>query len=379
MALRGAVSVLRRLNVAAHIQQVQRAPASTPNRVISTLVDKRRQAVQKPGDARERHVTVIPGDGVGEEIFDSISSIFKAACVPVKWDVYEIPPNATELPPQIIESLRKNGVGIKGVILTPIKDGHRSLNVMLRKQLDLFAHIIHVHTLPGIPTRHGDLDFVVIRENTEGEYSGMEHEVQPGVVESLKVITRTASLRIADYAFEYAFLNNRKKVTAVHKANIMKLCDGEFLKACREIAKKYPSIEYEEMIVDNTCMQLVAYPQKFDVMVMPNLYGNVVGNIGAGLVGSPAICPGGNVGANVAVFEQGARHAAADIANKNIANPTGELLAAVMMLRYINLPSFADRIQGAVEMVLSEGKVRTLDVGGTASTTDFTKAIIAHL
>lgn len=224
-----------------------------------------------------------------------------------------------------------------------------------------------------------DLDLIVIRENIEGEYSGLEHEVYPGVIESIKVITRSGSLRIAEYAFEVAFLNNRKRVTAVHKANIMKKVDGEFLKAVREVAAKYPSIEYREMIVDNASMQMASNPNQFDVLVLPNLYGSIIANIASFLVGGPGITPGVNIGEDFALFETGTRHQAKDIRGKGIANPTAMILSSAMMLRHINLPHFAERIQNAVLKTLSEGKVRTQDIGGDSTTFEFTKEIIKNI
>jgi isocitrate dehydrogenase (NAD+) len=254
--------------------------------------------------------------------------------------------------------------------------------MQLRKELDLYASLVNCANVPGLPTRHRNVDIVVIRENTEGEYSGLEHEVVPGVVESLKVITKFCSERIAKYAFEYAYLNNRKKVTAVHKANIMKLADGLFLESCREIAAKYPSIEYNEIIVDNCCMQLVSKPEQFDVMVTPNLYGNLVANTAAGLVGGTGVMPGGNVGQDHAIFEQGA--SAGNVGNDNLveqqrANPVALLLSSAMMLRHLQFPSFADRLETAVKRVVEEGRYRTKDLGGDSTTQEVTDAVIANL
>mmetsp|Transcript_25266 Transcript_25266/g.43627 ORF Transcript_25266/g.43627 Transcript_25266/m.43627 type:complete len:384 (+) Transcript_25266:27-1178(+) len=383
MALRQAMFLQRTFRQSALLRTPKEIfPCARWSSASATVAsEKRREIIHKPGDSFTRTVTVIPGDGIGREIFESVAEIFNAVNAPIEWDVHEVADGSNRvIQDAVLESLRRNKVGLKGTLSTPIgPKGGRSLNVALRKELDLFAHVVHCFSIPGIPTRHGEMDFTVIRENTEGEYSGMEHEVQHGVVESLKVITRQNSLRIAEYAFEYAYLNNRKRVTAVHKANIMKLCDGLFLKCCHEVSKKYPQIQYDEMIVDNTCMQLVSRPQQFDVMVMPNLYGNVISNIGAGLIGGPGLTPGGNVGYDVAIFEQGARHAGLDIAGKGIANPTGLVLSSVMMLRHLRLPSFADRIERAVLTVVNDGKARTPDVGGDAGTADFTDAVIAHL
>ena len=251
----------------------------------------------------------------------------------------------------------------------------------LRTTLDLFANIVPCVSVKGLKTRFSDvnIDLVVIRENTQGEYSGFEQKVEPGVVQSLKVITEHASRRVAEYAFEYAVKENRKKVTCIHKANIQKATDGLFLRTCREVAKKYPQIQYSEMIIDNCCMQLVMNPSQFDVMLTPNLYGNIITNVASGLVGGPGITPGANVGDGTAVFESGARHAAQDIAGMNKANPSALLLSSTMMLRYLDLPDHAKRIENAIYKVLQDGKVLTRDVGGTATTKDFTNAVIQNL
>lgn len=253
-----------------------------------------------------------------------------------------------------------------------------SINIELRKSLQLYANVIHSFNIPTIPSRHEGVDIVIIRENTEGEYSGMEHEVVPGVTESLKVMTRAATRRIAEYAFEYAAMNNRAKVTAVHKANIMKKADGIFLESCAEVAKSFPHIGYEEVIVDNCMMQLVSKPQQFDVMVTPNFYGSLVSNTVAGIIGSAGIVPGASVGVGGAMFEQGARHVGMDIAGKDVVNPTAILLSTVMMLRYLRLPSHADRVERAIFKTISSG-LKTRDVGGSASTTAFVDGIISAL
>jgi isocitrate dehydrogenase (NAD+) len=245
--------------------------------------------------------------------------------------------------------------------------------------LQLYANVVHSFNIPGITTaRHTDVDIVIVRENTEGEYSGMEHEVAPGIAESLKVMTRDATRRIASYAFEYAHMNGRHKVTAVHKANIMKKADGIFLESCSDIAKQWPSIAYEEVIVDNCAMQLVSKPQQFDVLVTPNFYGSLVSNVVAGLMGGAGLAPGVSVGSGGAMFEQGARHVGLDIAGKDVANPTGILLSSVMMLRYLRLPHFADRMEKAIFSTI-EGGIKTADVGGSASTSVFVEAIIEKI
>lgn len=262
---------------------------------------------------------------------------------------------------------------------TPIGKGFRSLNLTLRKELQLYANVRPCLSIPGYKTRYDNIDLVTIRENTEGEYSGLEHEVVPGVVESLKIITRVASTRVAEFAFEYARKHNRRKVTAVHKANIMKLADGLFIKCCREVSERYPEIEYEEMIVDNTCMQLVSRPSQFDVMCMPNLYGDIISDLCAGLIGGLGLTPSGNIGTNGLALMEAVHGTAPDIVGQNKANPTAMLLSGVMMLRHINLSKEADMIEKACLDTIAEGKYLTRDLGGKSGTTDFTKAIIGAL
>lgn len=306
----------------------------------------------------------------------------QAMKAPVYFERYEVRGDMKCIPVEVIDSIKKNKVCLKGGLRTPVGGGVSSLNVQMRKELDLYASIVRCFTFPGLPTRHDNVDIVVIRENTEGEYAGLEHEVVPGVVESLKVITKYCSERIAKFAFEYANVNKRKKVTAVHKANIMKLADGLFLESCREVAAKYPEIQYEEIIVDNCCMQLVSKPEQFDVMVTPNLYGNLIANTAAGLAGGTGVMPGGNVGTDEAVFEQGA--SAGNVGNEKIlklkkANPVALLLSSAMMLRHLEFPSFADCLESAVKRVIAEGKFRTKDVGGDSTTQEVVDAIIAAL
>lgn len=276
-----------------------------------------------------------------------------------------------------ITKLLQNEVILKG----PISHDHSMLwsNHKISKELEIYAYIVHAFNIPGIKTRHKDIDIVVIRENSEGEYASIEHELLPGVIQSIKVITRANSIRIAEYAFEYALLSNRKKVTVVHKANIMKMCDGEFLDAAREVSVNYPTIVYEEMIVDATCMNLATNPQAFDVILLPNLYGSIIGSIVSGLVGGAGITPGANIGRKYAVFEQGARHSGKDIASTGKANPTGFILSSVMMLRHLGLPFFAEQIQNAVFKTIEQGAVRTPDIGGHNTTKEFTKEIIKNL
>ncbi|XP_073029786.1 isocitrate dehydrogenase [NAD] regulatory subunit 1, mitochondrial-like isoform X3 [Primulina eburnea] len=332
----------------------------------------------RPGDGSPRGVTLIPGDGVGPLVTGAVEQVMEAMHAPVYFEKYDIHGDMKTVPPEVIDSIKKNKVCLKGGLKTPVGGGVNSLNVILRKELDLYASLVHCFNLKGLPTRHDNVDIVVIRENTEGEYSGLEHEVVPGVVESLKF----CSERIAKYAFEYAYLNNRKKVTAVHKANIMKLADGLFLESCREVASAYPSIQYNEMIVDNCSMQLVSKPEQFDVMVTPNLYGNLVANTAAGIAGGTGVMPGGNVGADHAVFEQGA--SAGNVGNEKLAeqkkaNPVALLLSSAMLLRHLQFPSFADRLETAVKRVISEGKFRTKDLGGASTTQEVVDAVIANL
>ncbi|CAM6087352.1 unnamed protein product [Calypogeia fissa] len=443
-----------------------------PNRTISRVQNGHHQQQQRsitymprPGDGAARPVTLIPGDGIGPLVTGAVVEVMKAMHAPVYFETYEVSGKMLKVPDEVFESIRKNKVCLKGGLATPVGGGVSSLNVQLRKELDLFASLVHCFNLPGLKTRHDDVDIVVIRENTEGEYSGLEHEVVPGVVESLKksdsfpndgtasfpkegtasyvkegqmacrkmdrfttghgsmfgsstdksghggrylipfgnssvrhphtlmekkvedndtdeVITKFCSERIAKYAFEYAYLNNRKTVTAVHKANIMKLADGLFLESCREIAKNYPGIKYNEVIVDNCCMQLVSKPQQFDVMVTPNLYGTLVANTAAGIAGGTGVMPGGNVGAEHAIFEQGA--SAGNVGNEKLvlqktANPVALLLSSAMMLRHLQFPSFADRLEKAIMAVVAEGKFRTKDIGGTSSTQEVTDAVLEKL
>ncbi|KAL7237274.1 hypothetical protein ACSBR2_003543 [Camellia fascicularis] len=336
----------------------------------------------RPGDGAPRAVTLISGDGIGPLVTGAVEQVMEAMHAPVYFDRYQVRGDMKSAPPEVIESIRKNKVCLKGGLRTPVGGGVNSLNVQLRKELDLYASLVHCFNLEGLQTKHENVDIVVIRENTEGEYSGLEHEVVPGVVESLKVMTKFCSERIARYAFEYAYLNNRKQVTAVHKANIMKLADGIFLESCQEVASLYPSIKYNETIVDNCCMQLVSKPEQFDVMVTPNLYGNLVANTAAGIAGGTGVMPGGNVGADHAIFEQGA--SAGNVGNdklveKKKANPVALLLSSAMMLRHLQFPSFADRLEIAVKHVISEGKYRTKDLGGSSTTQEVVDAVIANL
>ncbi|PIA46839.1 hypothetical protein AQUCO_01500406v1 [Aquilegia coerulea] len=361
------------------LKQLIRKPiARTTITDLSTIQQRSITYMPRPGDGAPRGVTLLPGDGIGPLVTGAVEQIMEAMHAPVYFEKYQVYGDMPKVPIEVIESIKKNKVCLKGGLATPVGGGVSSLNVQLRKELDLYASLVNCFNLPGLPTKHHHVDIVVIRENTEGEYAGLEHEVVPGVVESLKF----CSERIAKYAFEYAYLNNRKKVTAVHKANIMKLADGLFLESCREVAKKYPSINYNEIIVDNCCMQLVAKPEQFDVMVTPNLYGNLVANTAAGIAGGTGVMPGGNVGAEYAIFEQGA--SAGNVGNEKLieqkkANPVALLLSSAMMLRHLQFPTFADRLETAVKRVISEGNHRTKDLGGDSTTQEVVDAVTAVL
>ncbi|XP_006984581.1 isocitrate dehydrogenase [NAD] subunit beta, mitochondrial isoform X2 [Peromyscus maniculatus bairdii] len=330
-------------------------------------------------------VTMLPGDGVGPELMHAVKEVFKAAAVPVEFKEHrlsEVQNMASEQKlEELLSSMKENKVAIIGKIHTPMeyKGELASYDMQLRRKLDLFANVVHVKSLPGYVTRHNNLDLVIIREQTEGEYSSLEHESAKGVIECLKIVTRTKSQRIAKFAFDYATKKGRNKVTAVHKANIMKLGDGLFLQCCREVAELYPKIKFETMIIDNCCMQLVQNPYQFDVLVMPNLYGNIIDNLAAGLVGGAGVVPGESYSAEYAVFETGARHPFAQAVGRNIANPTAMLLSASNMLRHLNLEYHSNMIADAVKKVIKVGKVRTSDMGGYATCHDFTEAVIAAL
>ena len=330
-------------------------------------------------------VTLIPGDGIGPEVADATVRAVNATGAAIEWERVDAGVKAEKetgkfLPEAVFESLARTKVGLKGPIATPIASGHPSVNVALRKRLDLYVNFRPIKMLPGLKTRFQDLpiDMIIFRENTEDLYSGIEHEVVKDVVESLKVITKTASMRIARATFEYAAREGRKKVTAIHKANIMKMSDGLFLRCCREVAAEFTEVEYGEMIVDNACMQLVMRPETFDLLVLPNLYGDIVSDLTAGLVGGLGIVPGANLGEQYAVFE--AVHGTApDIAGKGLANPTALMQSAVLMLAHLGEREAAVRLQKAIEGVYADGKSRTRDVGGAASTEEFTDAVIGRL
>jgi isocitrate dehydrogenase (NAD+) len=328
-------------------------------------------------------ITLIPGDGIGPEVTGATLKVIEAAGLEVEWETINAGKDAFEkhgqyLPEELMESIQRTRVAIKGPISTPIGKGFSSINVALRKALTLYANFRPIKNLPGVKTRFDNVDIIVVRENTEDLYSGLEHIVVPGVVESLKIITAEASTRIARFAFEYARKHGRKKVTSVHKANIMKLSDGLFLECVRNIAQLFPEIVYEEMIVDNTCMQMVLDPQQFDVMLLENLYGDIVSDLGAGLVGGLGLVPGANLGESCAIFEP-VHGSAPKIAGKNTANPTAMLLSAVLMFQYLGETEKAALIASAVERVYANGKLRTADLGGDSSTSQFTDAVVQHL
>ena len=331
-----------------------------------------------------RHkVTLIPGEGIGPEVAAATRRVIDAAGVRIEWEELAARTDSATEAGQLVNqgaiaSVRRNRVALKGPTGTAIAGGAPSVNVALRKALDLYANLRPVKNLPGVKSRFENVDIVLVRENTEDLYSGLEHEVVPGVVESLKIITERASTRIARFAFEYAKRSNRKKIHAIHKANIMKLSDGLFLKSLRAVAERYKDIEYKEMIVDNACMQMVLDPQQFDMLLLPNLYGDVMSDLAAGLVGGLGVVPSGNIGDECAMFE--AVHGTApDIAGKGLANPTALLMSGIMMLDHLNERPAARRIEAALERVYREGKHATRDLGGRATTTEFTDAIIAAL
>ena len=331
-----------------------------------------------------RHrVTLLPGEGIGPEVAAATRRIIDAAGVHIDWEEVQARESGSSDSGQgvnqaAIESVRRNRVALKGPTGTAIAGGAPSVNVALRKTLELYANLRPVKNLPGVRSRFEDVDIVLVRENTEDLYSGLEHEVVPGVVESLKIITEKASTRIARFAFEYAKANSRKKIQAIHKANIMKLGDGLFLKSVRAVAKDYPQTEYKELIVDNACMQMVLNPAQFDMLLLPNLYGDVMSDLAAGLVGGLGIVPSGNIGDESAMFE--AVHGTApDIAGKGLANPTALLMSGIMMLKHLGERPAAQRIESALEKVYREGKHITRELGGSATTGQFTDAVIAAL
>ncbi|XP_046966472.1 probable isocitrate dehydrogenase [NAD] subunit alpha, mitochondrial isoform X2 [Vanessa cardui] len=330
-----------------------------------------------------RKVTLIPGHGIGPEITVAVQKIFEAAKVPIEWDEVDVtavrgPDGKFGIPQRAIDSVNENKIGLKGPLMTPVGKGYRSLNLALRKEFDLYANVRPCKSLDGIKTLYDNVDVVTIRENTEGEYSGIEHEIVDGVVQSIKLITEEASKRVAQFAFQFARDNKRKKVTAVHKANIMRMSDGLFLRCCRDLATQYPDVKFEERYLDTVCLNMVQDPSKFDVLVMPNLYGDIMSDMCSGLVGGLGLTPSGNIGKNGALFES-VHGTAPDIAGKDMANPTALLLSAIMMLRHLQLNEHADRVQNACYEVLREGKSLTGDLGGTGKCSEYTNAIISKL
>lgn len=329
-------------------------------------------------------IAMIPGDGVGPELMDGVKKVFVSAGVPVDFEEIETnhKKSTEETCFEALTAIKRNGVAIKGNIETKLdllEEDQKSPNVHLRTSLDLFANVIKVKSIPALPTRHNNIDIRIIRENTEGEYTHLEHESIPGVVETYKIITAEKSLRIARFAFEYARRNRRKKVTAIHKANIMKLADGLFLQCCKDVSKDFPDIEFDSMIVDNTCMQLVINPEQFDVMLMPNLYGNIVGNVCCGLVGGAGMVAGANIGEKYRVFEAGTRNTGKGIAGQNIANPSAMLFASTLMLKYVGFTSHASMINRAVIDTIQNKRIMTPDIGGSHKTTDMIAHICANL
>jgi isocitrate dehydrogenase (NAD+) len=328
-------------------------------------------------------VTLIPGDGTGPELAEALETVLAASGVAIAWERHEaglavLERRGTPLPDEVIDSIRATKVAIKGPITTPVGSGFRSVNVALRKALDLYACLRPAKSLAGVPSRYAGIDLVVVRENTEDLYAGIEHQITPDVAESIKITTRAASERIARFAFDYARAHGRHKVTAVHKANIMKLTDGLFLRVTREVAGSYPDLAFDDCIVDNLCQQLVLRPERFDVLVAPNLYGDIVSDLCAGLIGGPGVAPGANIGAEAALFE--AVHGSGpDIAGQNVVNPTAFLLSGVLMLEHLGETEAAGRVYDAVAAVIAEGRRTTADLGGTAGTREFAHAVAARL
>ena len=334
--------------------------------------------------AEPQPVTLIPGDGIGPEVIAAAARVMEAAGGRFRWDVQKAGKAAfdecgTPIPDALIRSIRRNRVGFKGPLETQVgRVGYRSVNVALRKTFDLYANVRPIRTLPGVRSPFSGVDLIVVRENTEDVYSGIEHQIAPGVVESVKVITARASRRIARYAFELAGRERRRRVTSIHKANIMKLSDGLFLACARQVAKRHARIKYDELIVDNACMQLVLRPQEFDVLLLENLYGDIVSDLCAGLVGGLGLVPGANIGNRVAIFE--AVHGTApDIAGKGVANPLAAIFSGVMLLRHVGQPAAADRLERAALRLLAERRTRTRDLGGTATTAQVTERLEALL
>ncbi len=333
--------------------------------------------------SKTHKVTLIPGDGIGPEVTQAVVRILEATGVKFEWERFAAGAEAFEvygeyIPADLYESIERNKVALKGPVTTPVGGGFKSINVTLRKKFDLFANFRPIKNLPGLETKWPGVDLIIVRENTEGEYVGLEHEVVPGVVESIKVITDKGSTRIAKFAFDYARKHGRKKIHSIHKANIMKLSDGLFLRCARRVAESYPEILYGEHIIDNTCMQLVMNPFQYDTLLLENLYGDIVSDLCAGLVGGLGLVPGANLGHECAIFE--AVHGSApDIAGQDIANPTALLQSAVLMLRHLDEEAAADKVQKALETVYAERKTLTRDVGGHTGTSQFADAVLAAM
>jgi isocitrate dehydrogenase (NAD+) len=341
-------------------------------------------AAQEDDERVSYAVTLIPGDGIGPELAEATRGVLEATGIGFDWDVQSageatIATEGTPLPERVIDSIRRNGVAIKGPITTPIGSGFRSVNVGLRQALELYANVRPARSMAGVESRYENVDLIIVRENTEDLYAGIEHRVGPDAAESIKIITRAASQRIARYAFEYAVRNGRRKVTAVHKANIMKLSDGLFLESCQQVAIDYEGrVAFEDRIVDNMCMQLVQKPDLYDVLVLPNLYGDIVSDLCAGLVGGLGVAPGANIGEKAAVFEP-VHGSAPKYAGQNKANPTALILSGALMLRHLGEAVAADAVESAVRSVIAEGQTVTYDLGGTAGTREFGEAVAARL
>ncbi|XP_025077031.1 isocitrate dehydrogenase [NAD] subunit alpha, mitochondrial-like isoform X1 [Pomacea canaliculata] len=328
-------------------------------------------------------VTMIPGDGIGPEISQAVKEIFASAGAPVEWEDVDVTPvkgpdGVFRLPQKIFDSMAETRIGLKGPLATPIGKGHQSLNLALRKAFNLYANVRPCKSIEGFKTPYDDVNLITIRENTEGEYSGIEHKIVDGVVQSIKLITENASRRVAEYAFKYARENNRSTVTVVHKANIMRMSDGLFLKCCREVANKNKDIRFTESYLDTVCLNMVQDPTQFDVLVMPNLYGDILSDLCAGLIGGLGVTPSGNIGEDGAIFES-VHGTAPDIAGQDKANPTALLLSAVMMLRHMGLGDYGRRIEKAALDTVKDGKVLTADLGGNATCSAYTKEICARV
>jgi len=341
------------------------------------------EVVSRQYSGSARTVTLIPGDGIGPEISAAVQKIFASAQVPIEWETVDVTPvkgpdGIFGIPPAAIESVNRNKIGLKGPLMTPVGKGHRSLNLAIRKEFSLYSNVRPCKSFEGYPTRYKNVDLVTIRENTEGEYSGIEHEIVDGVAQSIKLITKAASDRIANFAFEYARENGRSRVCAVHKATVMKMADGLFLKSCEAAARKFPDIRYEEKTLDTVCLNIVQRPSDFDVLVMPNLYGDIISDLCAGLIGGLGLTASGNVGVGGAVFES-VHGTAPDIAGLDMANPTALLLSGVMMLRHMEMHEPANIIEKACHDTIEQPQYRTKDLGGDAKCSEFTAAICAKV